>query len=236
MPEVPPEPQSPLPALPIDSDGAAPRPRLSRLFVGLAVAQLLLIALSPLLARLIWLPFYFGLFFFLVGGLLVGAATFRIARPARPIGRRPLVIGALAIGLITYLITTVFEFRHFASTVADPPKFARARNAVVQNGGSLNDLEARAADAFAAKLAQDYAPLTPLAYARWTIREGKMRLTVDDQTESIATEHAGWKWLLRSLGEILLVAAGLWSSLEALRSPTPITNLIGPNEEYEEDD
>ena len=235
MTDVPAENHSPMPDSTQMPGSTGPRSRVGRLYAGVVIAQVLLIALSPLLARLIWLPFYFGLFFFLVGGLLVGAATFRIARPARPIGGRPLVTGAVAVGVITFVVTTIFEYRHFAHTVADPPKFAKARNAVVQSGASLRELEARAADAFAANLSQQYAPIAPVAYALWTIRQGTMTLKVDDQTETSSTDHAGWKWLLRSLGEILLVAAGLWSSLESLRSPTPVTNLIGPNEEYDED-
>ena len=205
-----------------------------RLWFGFAVAQAMLICLCPLLARLIWLPFYFGLFFFLVGGLLVGAATFRLARPIRPIGRRPLVGGALAVGILSFVIATAFEYRHFANTVADPPRFATARNAVVRAGGSLRELEDRAADAFDREITTHYSGVGPLAYALWTIGSGKMTLVVDGQSETVSTDHAGWTWLVRALAEILLLAGGLWSSIESLRSPTPVSNLIAPGEEYEE--
>lgn len=214
---------------------AVPPANLGRLWTGLATAQLLLFFLAPLLARLIWLPFYVGLFFFLVGGLLVGAATFRIARPSRPIGDKPLLIGALTVGVITFCITTFFECRNFADTVADPPKFAAARNAVVQSGASLKDLESRAADAFRRQLRSQYAPVDAIAYVFWTIASGEMSLEVDGQKEKITSDHAGWIWPLRAIAEILLVAAGLWSSLEALRSATPVSNLIGLDEEYEEE-
>lgn len=205
-----------------------------RLWLGFAVAQAMLGCLCPLLARLIWLPFYFGLFFFLVGGLLVGAATFRLARPIRPIGRRPLLGGALVVGVVTFAIATVFEYLHFANTVSDPPKFATARNAVVRDGGSLREFEGRAADVFIREITKQYSSLGPLAYAMWTIRSGKMSLVVDGQSETVSTDHAGWTWLVRALAEILLLAGGLWSSIESLRSPTPVSNLIAPGEEYDE--
>lgn len=218
----------------VSAPGPVQRSSLGRLWVGFAVAQALLVCLCPLLARLIWLPFYFGLFFFLVGGLLVGAATFRLARPIRPIGRRPLIGGALVVGIVTFAVATAFEYRHFAYTVADPPKFATARNAVVRAGGSLREFEDRAADAFIREITKQYSSPGPLAYAMWTIKSGKMTLVVDGQSEAISTDHAGWTWLVRALAEILLLAGGLWSSIESLRSPTPVSNLIGPGEEYEE--
>ncbi|OWY73073.1 hypothetical protein B7486_01630 [cyanobacterium TDX16] len=225
---------------PVQPDPAAAEPgpirssSLGRLWLGFAVAQAMLACLCPLLARLIWLPFYFGLFFFLVGGLLVGAATFRLARPIRPIGRRPLLGGALVVGVVTFAIATVFECRHFANTVSDPPKFATARNAVVRDGGSLREFEGRAADTFIREITKQYSNIGPLAYALWTIKAGKMTLVVDGQSETVSTDHAGWAWLVRALAEILLLAGGLWSSIESLRSPTPVSNLIGPGEEYEE--
>src|ERR1043166_751699 len=55
--------------------------------------------LGWLLARLVWLYYFFGLFFFLVAGLLVGAIGFRIARSARPMAKSRLLRGIISIAL-----------------------------------------------------------------------------------------------------------------------------------------
>src|SRR5439155_21478641 len=95
---------------------------------------LMLAAFGWLLARLVWLYYFFGLFFFLVAGLLVGAISFRLARSARPVEKARLVRGIVLISFWSILITINWEYRHFAATVGQPPKFAGARNAAVAAG------------------------------------------------------------------------------------------------------
>ena len=99
----------------------------------------LLAVLAWLLARLVWLPMYFGLFFFLVAGLLVSAVAFRIARPARPLSTGAILRGALIVSLLTIAVTLFWEYRHFTATVGDPPHFPDARNAAVRSGRAGGD-------------------------------------------------------------------------------------------------
>src|SRR5258708_35674016 len=102
--------------------------------------------LGWLLARLVWLYYFFGLFFFLVAGLLVGAIGFRIARSARPMAKTRLLRGSISIVLCRTAITIVWEYRHFCSTVGQPPHFADARNAAIASGKPSHQIQQEHSD------------------------------------------------------------------------------------------
>lgn len=191
--------------------------------------------LGWLLARLVWLYYFFGLFFFLIAGLLVGAFAFRVAKAARPIEKGRLIRGVLFVGLCSTLITVVWEFRHFADTVGQPPKFAEARNAATAGGRPSREVQDLAAQAFVKHLHTDFPPGGVVGYVMWAVREGQAKLTVNNVTEGIVIDHKGWVWIARTLAGAVLLLSGLWFSLESLRSPLPITNTLRPGEEILEE-
>ena len=200
----------------------------------LVLAIIMLTVLGWLLARLVWIYNYFGLFFFLVAGLLVGAFAFRTARIVRPIEASRLVRTIAFITLCNMLIIIVWEYRHFAATVGTPPRFAEARNAAVAAGrppvGVLTDAD----DAFNKYLGTAFPPGGVIGYIRWSVMAGECKITVGGVTETITSDHKGWIWPVRTTFAAALLFAGLWFSLESLRSPTPVTNFLRPGEEGEE--
>ncbi len=196
---------------------------------------LLLAALGWLLARLVWLYYFFGLFFYLVAGLLVGALAFRTARAARPLTKSRLLRGIIMITLSATAITVTWEYRHFSATVGQPSKFADARNRAIQAGGSSRDIVQAASEEFEKQLSHDHAPGGVIGYVAWSVRSGKMPLTIDDTTETIINDHAGWVWPVRTLAGAVLLAVGMWFGLESLRSSIPVANVLRPGEEYSED-
>lgn len=199
------------------------------------LAFLAFLPLDWLLVRLIWLPFYFGLFFFLVAGLLVGGASFRYARPARPVSRGRLLLGIGLIVVAGLVTAIVLEYRHFANTVAGDRAFPEARNAAVAGGEPVGQIEAEAAAEFKAALQRDDPPGGVIGYIRWAVTSGKLELTVRGSRETATNEHRGYRWPIRTMAAALLLALGLWLSLESLRSPTPVSNILAPGEEAEED-
>jgi hypothetical protein len=211
----------------------------------LMLTLLMLTILSWLLARLVWLPMYFGLFFFLVAGLLVSAIAFRMARRDRPLASRKILRGAIIVSLLTVAITLFWEFEHFANTVGDPPHFTDARNAAVRAGRSSREVQRDASIAFKSAirarylpdglLRSKYLPFGAIGYALWTVRSGELKLTVQNETETISSPHRGIIWLLRTLAEVVLLAVGLWFGFESLRSAAPTTNVLAPGEEYVEE-
>ncbi len=204
--------------------------------IALLVVSCLLIPTGALLARLVWLPFYFGLLFFLVAGLLAGALSYRIARPARPILLKPLLVGLACVAVVSISVMVTWEFRHVAATVGDLPKFPDARNRAVRGGRSAGEVRQSADLAFRAALDRGYAPGGVLGYVRWAIGGGEMELEVEGCKDTIGISHTGAEWVIRTFFAFLLLFSGLWASFESLRSAIPVNNVLAPGEEYEEED
>jgi xanthosine utilization system XapX-like protein len=226
--ELPPTPESPEPT------AGWSREQAGRLRLGLIVALVALLPLSWLLARLIWLPFYFGLFFFLVAGLLVGAVAFRVARAARPAPGRMVIRGAILVSILVAASSVCWEHRHIASNAGTGGKFPNARNAAVAAGRSPREVAARATEAFNAQLDAQYAPGGTIGYVRWAALGGPIVLTVNGDDEKIVNDHQGIAWIVRTLFAVALMTAGLWSSLESLRCPAPVSNILAPGADYED--
>ncbi len=220
------------PAAAADSD-ASHDLRRRAWWIAVAVAAASLALLSWLLARLLWLPFYFGLFFFLVAGLLGGGISFRFGRPARPVAAGRIVRGISLAVLVCGFFTLYCEYQYFAETVGDEPKFPAARNAAVAAGRSPNEVRSLAAAEFKSRLRTDHPPGGPPGYVLWTIGSAEMELTVAGETERISNSPRGLLWSARTLMALLLAAAGLWASLESLRWTSPVSNIIAPGEEAE---
>jgi hypothetical protein len=202
--------------------------------LALFASMALLGLLGWLLARLLWLPLYFGLFFFLVAGLLVGAIAFRLARSARPIQRRRLLGGTLIVAIVTTLITIGWEYHHVADTAGIYPKFAPVYDAVARKGKDVDVVGVEATSAFKRELAAHYPPGGVLGYVKWAFDSGELQVDVFGHTEKISIEHRGYAWPIRTLAACLLVMGGLWLSFESLRSPSPVSNILPKGEEYED--
>lgn len=192
--------------------------------------------LNLLMARIIWLPLYSGLFGFLVEGLLIGGLAFRIARPIRPVsaGRRRFAVALLSLWSACSFL--YYEYRYTLATIAEPPLFNAAKNEAMKRGASPKEVSRAAAAAFDAALKREFPPGGAVGYGRWCFFGGTMPLTVANYTETVSTPHKGWAWLIRSAGGVVLMAAGLWFSLDALRSDRAVSNVIAPGEEFEEID
>lgn len=203
---------------------------------GLALSLMMLLVIGLLLARLIWLPFYFGLFFFLIAGLLAGACSFRVARAARPVATGRIIRGVGIVAILTTCAFVVYEYRSVASTAAGERKFPEARNAAVRAGRSLEEVKSAVTARFNETLDTAYPPGGTLGYIRWAIAGGEMNIEVEGSTDRVAITQTGVAWPIRTLIAAVLLAAGLWSSYESLRSASPVTNILAPGEEYDEED
>ncbi len=203
-------------------------------WAALGIALLLLALLDWLLARLLWLPMYFGLFFFLVAGLLVGGIAFRFARSARPLTRARIVAGVLPITLVSTCFTVLLEYRHIAAITGAPPAFGAAWAAKSKDGDAVGDIRTEATRAFRDYLAEEFPPGGVIGYARWATDSGKMDIRAFEYAETVTIAHQSYAWPIRTLAAFVLLALGLWLSFESLRSESPVSNIIAEGEEYEE--
>jgi len=220
----------------LDSGRAAAPTHSSSLFVPAAVAALPLVLLAFLLARLVWLPYFFGLFFFLVAGLLVGAVLFRMLRVQRPIARSRLLTLISVFAVFGGSAVLVWEYRYVAGTIGAFPRFAAVCRRASEVGEPIREVRRRATASYRSGLARDWWPGGPIGYARWAVGAGTMPLTVDGETETVDVEHRGPTWAARTVGGLLLMGLGLWSSCAALRRSVPVTNILPPGEEPLEED
>jgi len=202
---------------------------------GLLVGAGVGVALTWLLARVIWLPAYFGVFFFLVAGMLVGAASFRIARSERPITTGRVISGVAVIALASTAASLIWEYRYRAATIGAPPKFGDARADALQRRRPVSDVESAATAAFRTFLREQYAPGGVIGYVKWAAHDGEVRLTLPDGfSDQTVLGQRRWAWVLRTVACCALFAAGLWYQLEALRSAQPTCNVLRPGEEAED--
>ncbi len=204
--------------------------------LALILSLVMLVPLGWLMARLVWLPLYSGLFSFLVAGLLVGALTFRVAKPARPVSTGHILVGISLVAVGSMLVTIVWEYRNVAATVSGETKFADARNAAVAARRPVHEVESSAEQEFLAALRRDHAPGGPIGYVLWATRVGQMDLVVRGCKDTVEISHRGAVWPMRTLAALLLLVAGLWLSFESLRSTRPVTNILAPGEEAEEEE
>lgn len=214
----------------------APAPVVRYAFArALGVGMVQIFLLNWLLARVIWLPYYFGIFFFLVAGLLTGGWSFRIARAARPLALARLLAGVAAVSLIAAASGLWWEYRTVAASVGEPPRFADARQAAVAARASVRDVERVIEKAFCDYLAANFPPGGMIGYARWAVSGGRATLTLPDGiNDTIRLPQSGYAWLARTIAAYLLFAVGTWFQYEALLRATPQCNVLAPGEEAED--
>lgn len=211
------------------------RTRAVRIFAAIGAGIVLLSALCWLLARVVWLPFYFGVFFFLVAGLIAGSAAFRIARAARPLRRREVLACVAVQWLVAVAIGLFWEYRNVRNTIGDAPRFGESRLAAYGRGESARRVDEAASTTFDRLLRERFPPGGTRGYARWAMGGGRARLVLPDGTrDDVSIPHRGSAWIVRTIGAYFLLAAGLWAPLESLRSRTPTDNVLKPGEEAEE--
>lgn len=205
-------------------------------WMGLAACFVVLGALTYILARVVFLPYYMGLFFYQVAGLIAGSVGFRVARPQRPMRRRRLITGAILVAGAAWCVSIVFEYYDRVEGIARESEFYEAKLKAIERGGSAGEVMERVRTGLRDHLRIEFFPGGVIGYVRWVVAGGEMTLTVDDVTDTIRIAHRGRAWVLRSIASIALMAVGLYMAFQALVSPTPVTNLLVPGEEAEDDD
>ncbi len=221
-----------------ESDAVKP-PNVNRIAVWLratGVAAATLLVLSWLLGLIIWLPLYSGLFGFIVAGLIAGGISFRFARPLRPAATGGILVAAAALAFINSTSSLYWEFHHVANRAGRYGGFDKLRIKAAREGRPRAEFFERATSTFRQKLAEQHAPGGLFGYAQWCFNSGELRLEIDDASDVVTVPHRGWAWAVRTAAGFVLTLLGIWFSFEALRSPSPVSNTIGLDEEYEEID
>jgi len=201
------------------------------------------VPLNWLLGSLLWLPYYSGLFGFLVEGLIAGAVAFRVASAARPVSKLNRIIGIALLVVFSINVLLLFEYHHFRNKIALPPKFVTTRNHIIRaqkdesaRVAAIEAVETQAQQAFSNMLADNFPPANAYGYARWVTVTGLADIDVQGERERIEARHRGWIWPVRTGIGALLLALGFWLAFDALAQGEPVRNVLQPGESFDEID
>jgi len=163
------------------------------------------------------LPFYLGLFFFMLFGLVIGAVTYRLAAPGRPYGRFAVLAGTTLIVGVCWTTSLVKESTDFPVDLA-ADAVGRARD-IGQR--SVEEYRAAVADEVRGFLSDHYPPGGVVGYVRWILLSGEMKkgeIPSFDQTLRRTPARLGWA--IRVVLSIGLLGFAVGSQTFALRRPS----------------
>lgn len=160
------------------------------------------------------LPFFLGLFFFVLFGLVIGAAMHRVAAPGRPHGRMSLIVGTSLVVGLGWGVSITKEAVDFPSDIA-----ADAITKRLNLGDSTSaEYRAEVAGGVARFLRENYAPGGPVGYVRWILADGTLdQKEVPQLNRTMRRSPHGWWWALRGVLSIALFGFGIGSQTLPLK-------------------
>jgi len=169
------------------------------------------------------LPFFIGMFFFVLFGLIIGAAVFRVASKNAPYPSTPLVVGTTLIVLLIWSFTIVKESRDF------PLEAAKHIADQTRDIGDQSIEEFRADVVVQVKqfLRTQYAPGGTIGYVRWVLTDGLLQANDFDAVQrTVSAPQIRLWWAVRVTLSIALLAFGIGSQTLTLKNPIKPTKKL----------
>ncbi len=187
------------------------------LIVATLAGLLASVPLGWLLSNAAQLPFFLGLFFFPLFGLMIGAVMHRVLHRARPYGTWPLLVGTTIVVLFCWLLSLEIEARGMPVWVA---AHASRNPRLKLKDQTIEAYRASVAEQARQFLRQSYPPGGMLGYVRWVSTNGVIsRQVVPGLLRPIHAPQQGKWWLIRVALSVGLLAFGIGSQTLILRSP-----------------
>mgnify|MGYP005839221751 CR=1 FL=1 len=169
-----------------------------------------------LLSNAAMLPFYLGLFFFALLGLLVGAVQFRVGRPLAPVARPTLLVGGLLTVATTWFVSIAAEYLHLYD---DVHRFAWTTFRTLDDATlrQIREIPARVHE----NLRTSYPPGGLIGYMRWASRSGRMDVATmpSGRPLEFRLRQGPLGWTLRVAICAGLLTFGIMSQVMALANP-----------------
>jgi hypothetical protein len=189
-----------------------------RWWLGIVVAAIFAIPLAWLLSYAASLPFFLGLFFFMLFGLIIGAIAFRVSARGRPYAMFPLILGTTFLVALVWSFSLVKEARDFPGDVARRVSL-RTRDI---GDRSLAEFRGAVAEDVRSFLASRYGPVQVWSYIRWVLTNGELKrgdLSILDKGVTMpAAQTKAW-WAFRVVASAALLGFGISSQTLSLRAP-----------------
>lgn len=211
---------APLPAVAGDVRGRptpiARKGSPARWCVAVVVGAVLMLPFSWLLSHGALLPFFLGVFFFVLFGLIVGATMHRVASLTRPYSSRMLLTGTSVVVAIGMVVSVWQESRDCPLKLA---RDAAARTRLLGDR-SVEEFKDFVAKSWRTYVLERYPPGGLTGYIRWVVRSGEIpKGTIDGVAISLVRPQRGLTWILRVVLSAGLLAFGIGSQTLLLRLP-----------------
>lgn len=192
----------------------------ARWWAAVGVGTIVSLPFAWLLSHAALLPFFLGLFFFALFGLLIGAVIHRVASPGRPYGRTALVSGTAIVVIVGLTVSIVIESLDF------PRKMAAEAGDNTRYLGDLTIGEYRTAVAADVRrfLRERYPPGRVPGYVRWVLTSGQLEKgqIVHFNRTLRRSPRKAW-WAVRVVLSVVLLAFGIGSQTLPLKDATERT-------------
>ncbi|MCP4590518.1 MAG: hypothetical protein GY842_07230 [bacterium] len=216
-----------------DTSSASDHPqRRARAAWGMVLGMGLAFPAGWLLSHASFLVALLGLFFFILFGLVIGAALYRVWRPLRPMARGTIRLGVTLVVLVGWGGSLVWEGIIFPSAVANDA----IKQVVKIEGKTGGDVLADAVRDTRAFLAERYPPGGVVGYWQWAIAGDTVEIPITgvDKPKPITHKSTGWFFVVRALLAGLLWTLAVRSQVSPLAKPVPVE--LSAQEEPDESD
>lgn len=186
----------------------------ARLWWGVVAGLLVTVPLAWLLSYASTLPFFIGIFFFALFGIMIGAVVYRVAAPGRPYANWSVLVATSIIVLLGWSFTIVKEAGDFPADMADQAS-RRTRD--------IGDVTRREYQATIERqirefLQRRYPPGGTLGYVWWVLDDGVMNKgRIKGVETSLHAPQRRYWWATRVVLSIGLLAFGVGSQVFLLR-------------------
>ena len=187
-----------------------------RWWIAVLVGIVISLPFAWLLSYAALLPFFIGLFFFVLFGLLIGAVAYRIAAPARPFRPSAIIAGTTLIVAAGWGGSIIKESRDFPSDVS-----AEATRRARDIGESpVSQFRAKVADQVREFLRERYPPGGIIGYVRWILTSGELKKgDIAAVDVNMSRAQNGWLWVVRVALSIAALTFGVASQTWLLKAP-----------------
>ena len=207
--------QAPIP------ESTGPRPleaRSGRRWLKAILAGLLVgVPVSVALSFAGLLPLYLGPFFFLLFGLAVGAAVFRVAKPLRPILWWRIIPGCAAVIIPIFAASLTLEYWQLGPHAG---KMVARKTRQLPPGTSPKEFRAGVGRKMREYIAAEYPPGGVLGYVCWASSSGRFTAETPGAKPPRAVytlSQSPVGWTLRVLLSLVLLIGGVASQVLPLR-------------------
>ncbi|HNO76891.1 MAG TPA: hypothetical protein PKN33_02435 [Phycisphaerae bacterium] len=199
--------------------------------VGLIVASVLGYTLLSYALSLIAM---LGLFFFMLFGLIIGAAMYRSADKSQLVSRSKAMTATVLVSLVCWSIAVTKEAADY------PEDFVRAaieNKQVHKPRGKVDEIRAELHAFITEYMKTEYPPGGMIGYFKMVATGGAVELKISSQLNPVTIKPrvSPWVWWIRVLASVVLLNVSIWSQVSLLTKP-PKARTAGRVEDVDDEE